>query len=265
MARLVLAGLAALVIVAIPTAETAKAYQYVEDVETYEYASDGYNVRTSTSIEYAYASANAEDQGGGAGACSCVVSTHTWAENDSAVADSSADATWLIDWTWDGPPGEAPGGTLSGDHWGCGRADAWGHNDITDPQTQSGYSLGDAWSQTWATGTAGLLAAATIRALGYVYDYDWGTTQTGANAEPWEDLWTDPNPEAGYGWYDVYILWDLDTADDATIPSGTSYVYFAGGANCDNLSAAAAGGGAEADAKTLAVATVSVWADFDWP
>ena len=228
MARLLLAGLGALLILAIPTVETAKADEYVEDVETYEYASDGYNIRTETSIEYAYAFATAKDEGDGAGACSCVVKTHTWAKNDSAVADSSADATWIIDWTWDGPPGEAPGGTLSWDHWGCGRADAWGHNDITDPETQSGFSVADAESQTWAAGNPGGLAHATIGAFGIVYDDDWGDVDFSMDAEPWEKLWKDPNPETGSGWYNAYILWDLETENEEDIPSGTSYVTLLG-------------------------------------
>lgn len=262
--RLLVAGLSVLLVLAMDSVETVKAYEYVEDIETYEDQSDGYNRRTSTYIEYAYASANAEDLGDGAGAGDCDVSTHTWAENDTAVADSSADAAWHIDWTWDGPPGTAPGGTLSWYHWGFGHANAWGHNDeITDPNTQGAFSVANADSQTCALGTPGGLAYATINALGYVYDDERGQGAVSAEGEP-EYPWTGPDPQTGYSWYDMSIDWDLEAEDEETIAEGTSYVYFSGHVDCDNYSAAAAGG-TEAVAKTAASANVSVTADFDWP
>ena len=260
--ELVLPGLAALALLAAGTVETAKAEgEYVENVETSEYETDDYHVWTSTYREFAYTAADASEE---SGVCSCSAWNITWAKNDIADASARARGVWLIDWTWDGPAEEAPGGTLDWTHYGHGEVYAAGANTLEDPNTESATSLSIGESKTWSVSTEGS-AHADIQASGYAEDLDPGDGGVERVAVPWEDYWDDGKDEySGSGWYSYGIdNWVLDTGDEEDIPQYTTYVYFGGWASCESFAfSAATGAGVESAAVGNGEAAVSLWADF---
>jgi len=82
------------------------------------------------------------------------------------------------------------------------------------------------------------------------------------------DNFGDPNEE-DYGEFAGYAWWSCNEGDYTSIPSGTSYVDFAGEVDCCNGSSGSAGpdeSGAVTDASSSASAVVYLYADLDeWP
>lgn len=56
--------------------------------------------------------------------------SYFWAEDDIADASAEAEAWWTKDWTWNGPPEYAPGGSLAWTHNGNGDSYVSGHNEM---------------------------------------------------------------------------------------------------------------------------------------
>jgi hypothetical protein len=257
-----LATLAVVLVLTAGVAPSVMAYQYVEsDPDTYEYEDDPEDVYTSTSIEDTSAIPAAQEDGD----CACAVATYAWAtDGDSAVAIAEAYGAWQKTWEWNGPPGEAPGGTLSWSHWGGGSAHVVGA--IYLGTNGGAMSVASADSSTDGSGSGGG-SYGTSNAFGYVDTTTSADTYSGTSAtgDPEEGFWSDADSDTAYYSYDEEIDWGVYGSDDDSIASGTSYVYFSGGAWCDNFSAAGAGplgSEAEAGGGSGANASVSLSASF---
>jgi hypothetical protein len=82
-------------------------------------------------------------------------------------------------------------------------------------------------------------------------------------ASPWDDYsFSNPHDEEGQGWYSMGIPWEFDPDYLGTIPEGTTYVYFSGGADCDCSASANAGGVADSHADCDSYAYVDLDAEF---
>lgn len=258
--ELLLATLAALVIMASGIVQSANA-EYVEgNPEPYYDDSDDYNRGSSTYTEKATSTSDATS----GGSCSCYAYAKAWAKGNSASADADSYGTWLIDWAWNGPPGEAPGGSLDWSQWATGTAGAWANNYVPSPSTQWATSASSGDSESWSTGTEGS-AYADVGAWGYAEDGDTAGGDTSGNADPTENL--DPGVVNEYDTPPDYAMtmdgWSFSASNEEGIASGTTYVYFAGGATCDAAASAGSGGtGEEATAEGDASVSASVGADF---
>jgi hypothetical protein len=258
--ELLLLGMTLLLIMATGNIQTAKAqYQYVRGDPQYDH--DTYETEEGPG-EYNGASSNATP--GGESSCS------VWADCDangvsgpsSTYAYASAWGDWQIDWTWSGPPEEAPGGTLD---WyarnGRGNAYAWGSNKLYSGSA-SADALSDADGDISSYGTQGS-SSATGGAWGAVQDNDWGYGFYRAWADPWEDYHEgDVTDRDSAGWYSYGVPWEFDTEGHENIPSGTTYVCFTGGADCDCAASANASGDAESSADSDSYASVTLSAEF---
>ncbi|OHB65912.1 MAG: hypothetical protein A2Y77_01320 [Planctomycetes bacterium RBG_13_62_9] len=236
-------------------------YEYVvsePDPDVYDANDSTPNDTTSTHDEYAFASGYANPNG----TCTADVGTSAWAKDgDGAAPEAWAEAYWGRSWDWNGPPGTAPGGTLQWSYSGYGYLDAWGHNDVGDGQALSVASASGSTSGSGSEGTGG---NAYGSASGYVYDDDLGSASASMGGSP-EPSGGDPVENENYGSYEASIDWANYDGDSTSIPSGTSNVYFSGGASCDSYSGAGAGpyqSGAEAFADTSGSTTTSLSADF---
>ena len=261
--ELLLPGLAVLLVVAAGSFQTAKAYEYVQnDPVAYADDSDDYYRGDSTYTESATSTGVADAN---TGSCSCSVDVYTKATGNSAWADADGYGTYVIDWGWTGPPGVAPGGTLTWSQSATGSAYAYGYNYLTSPSTQWASSASDAESESWSTGTEGS-AYADIYVWGSITDGDTIDGDTSASASPSEGLQTStPQEYRTPPDYAMYISsWTFSADDDETIAWGTTYVYFAGGADCSALASSGSGGTGvpEANAHGEATATADVSASF---
>ncbi len=202
------------------TVHTAKA-EYVEgdpdfgEYEYEDYEEDG---------ELAVASGDADEDG----SCSCWAWTQAIADGgESRYAYADASGWWMIDWTWNGAPGQAPGGTLDWSVTGIGADYAYGENKIT---SGSATSASDSDSELWGYGTEGS-ADGSGEAWGSVEDEKWGSGGWDADGYPSEDFdVTDYDESAYLKRYSYAVEWDFKSGDLETIPSGTTYIYFSGGA-----------------------------------
>jgi len=168
-------------------------------------------------------------------------------------------ADWQKDWTWNGPPGNAPGGTLDWSQNGRGNSYAYGDNALNGG---SADSLADAESGVYSYGTEGS-GYGSAYAWGYATDNNWGLGNYSCSADPSEDFSIgDTNYNFGIGWYSYAVEWEFETGDEESIPSGTTYVWFAGGADCDCAASANASDEADSRANSDSSASVSLSASF---
>lgn len=233
------------------TVQTTTAYEYLEYETPYYDDSEDYDRGDSTYWETADSDGDADS-----GSCSCEADTYAYSKGNSASADADAYGTWVFEWAWNGPPGVAPGGTLSWSLSGGGTVGAWGYS-----SAQGAGSSSDGDSGIWSSGTEGSSYADTDA---------WGYSQNGTSvgggisdsASPSEDFTegtefeydTPPN----YSFY--HESWSFSTSDDESIGWGTTYVYFAGGADCSSWASASSGitgEWAQADGESDADASVS--------
>jgi len=177
----------------------------------------------------------------------------------STYGYAAAWADWQIDWTWNGPPENAPGGTLDWSHDGSGNAYAWGNN-VLDGGTAESYA--DADSETHSYGND-VSAYGSGWTWGFVIDNDWGVAVNIPDGIPPDDFHVGDEVERkGLGWYSYGLGWQFNPDYEETIPSGTTYVYFTGGADCDCAASANANDAAESHANSDSYASVSLYADF---
>jgi len=233
------------------TVQTTTAYEYLEYETPYYDDSEDYDRGDSTYIETATSEGSASS-----GSCSCSADTYAYSKGNNASADADAYGTYIFEWAWNGPPGVAPGGTLTWSLSGGGTVAAWGYS-----SAQGAGSSSDGDSGIWSSGTEGSSYADTD-ASGYSQN---GTSAGGSisdSASPSEgytdgsELEYDTPPD-----YSFYIDdWGFSTSDDETIAWGTTYVYFAGGADCSSWASASSGSSgeyAQADGESYASASVS--------
>ena len=125
---LVLNGLLALVFLAVAAVQTANAdYEYVQDGPDHNHDTYG---STEGPGELVIAVSDSDEDGD----CFCFTWTAGEADGEgpeSTFAYAGAWGVWFINWTWNGPPGEAPGGTLEWSQEGIGNAYAYGDNSVT--------------------------------------------------------------------------------------------------------------------------------------
>jgi hypothetical protein len=233
------------------------AYEYVAGAATYG-SGPAYQY-ASTSTKYEHGSAGAEPYETGYVICSA--DGEGWAKNnDTASVDVGADALVVLYWTWDGPPGTAPGGTLSWLQDGDGGSEANGWNDLPNggnascsSEANSGVE-GDGWSSSsWASANAN----------GSATDYAQGSGNCSATGSP--SPATDPPVEdEGSGLYSYAINWDsfYEPDDPETVASGTTTVTIFGYASC-SCSGEAKGWPAGYDSKGTfnSTSNSSVWVE----
>lgn len=256
--ELLLPSLVILLVLAAVTVKTANAYEYVQgDWEGYAYESAEIRDIGSTWEEYATTSSNANEE---TGVCKCLLYVYAKAKDDFALADADAYAFLLTDWTWDGPPGDAPGGELTWIHdAGGAKTGAWGNN------TESATSSSGASAGSWSTGTEGS-AWAYIDVCGYITNGETIDGECVPDADPYGEL--DPGEVNEYTTPPEYAFtvdgWSFSTGDEEIIASGTTYIYFAGGIDCEAM-AVTTNRGTEywAQAFADAEAEIEVDADFD--
>lgn len=239
--------------------QVAGAYEYEETPDEYEFATP--EVITSTRWEDATASADADVE---EATCSCGV--HTWSrvyEDDFAEASAYAYGLHSTDWVWNGPPGTAPGGSLAWTHDGQGGAAIEAGREGSGGSTHAAAS---AWSLTGADAPGGLSEFFGI-AEGSVDDTDLASVSRDYDVTEGASFDWDPYPKppggAGYGWFEVFIDWEVYDFDDSdTIAPGTAQFSFSGAAICDSYSEADAAGDPNAFSSTYAAALVRTGADF---
>lgn len=253
--ELLLPGLAFVAIMVSLTMQNAFA-SYVEDSD---YGYDSYESEEGPGEDNnAVGSADEE------GECVCTV----WADCDangvegpeSTYANAWAYGTYIIDWTWNGPPGEAPGGTLDWSIDGGGNSYAYGYNKVPDGDATS---VADANSGIWSDGTEGS-AYANGEAYGAAIDEGepWGDWTW--DAVPWQGFSQGPtNRWAEKGNYSFSIEWEFAASNpEEDIASVTTYVYFSGGADCGCASSANAYDTAESHANSDSYAFAGVDGTF---
>ena len=226
--ELLLPILAVFLFLMVSTVKTTTAYDYIEGNPEFDYDESDvyYETNNSTYIEAAYANGDATESG----FCTCQAWSYSWAEDDIANASAEASAWWMIDWTWNGPPEYAPGGTLEWTHNGNGDSYASGENTIEGANHASSASQANGY--TSVTGTEGS-AYGISSASGQVYDLNMASASHSASGEPSGDFKiSNIEDHAWYGWYEQAVDWDLYTEDEESIPEYTTYIYFAGGAYC---------------------------------
>jgi len=104
-------SVAAWIILLVGLTQKATPYEYVPSTDDYGEGSATPEDHTATHWEDATASAAGNRS---TGECSCGVHTYAWAkDSDYAYAEAHADGSYHKQWDWNGPPGTAPGGTLS--------------------------------------------------------------------------------------------------------------------------------------------------------
>jgi hypothetical protein len=228
-------------------------YDLTVDKNEYEYATP--DVKTSTYWECASAQASVDVDNGD---CSATTHAYAWVKCDGASAYGEADAAYEKNWVWNGPPGEAPGGTLSWSQDGVGLSSIYGWNNASNA-----YSYADSYSITWAA-TAATTSYSWGRATGDVTNLGVGTgTATyGGSPAPW---YHDPNVLNVSGEYDASMDWSTWDDDSEEIATGTTLVQFLGGASSYNSSYAnATASGVESLAYAHGYASAELWADFQY-
>lgn len=181
---------------------------------------------------------------------------------ENASAYGGAWASWIIDWEWNGPPGDAPGGTLTWSQDGEGNAYAYGSNLIEEGSDGSAFAAGDAYADTGSEGTEGS-AWGYGSCWGSVEDHHCGQGNYDGDGDPEEDYdLVDEERSLSIAYYSTGIEWEFISGDDEDIPSGTTYVYFAGGVGCDTQSSANAYEEATSSSDSDSQASTVFGADF---
>lgn len=254
--ELLLPGLAAVAMIATGIVQTANA-EYVEDID---YGNDSYESEEGPG-EDNNAVGTADEQG----ECTCMVYADCDANGvegpESTYANAWAYGTFIIDWTWNGPPGGAPGGTLDWSVGGGGNAYAYGYNKVPDGDATS---ASDAESEIWSDDP-------NDSSYGSGYAYGAAIDED----EPWGNWSWDADPNEGFranstnrwaekGNYSYSIEWEFEAGNpEEEIASGTTYIYFAGGAYCDCAASANAYDTAESHANSDSSAFAGVEGIFD--
>jgi hypothetical protein len=230
--ELLLPGVVMLLVITAGTVKTANAqYAYIQgDWEGTKYESPDYWWSTSSYIEYANAYSNPNEL---TGVCDCDIYVQAKAKDDYAVADADSYAYLQTDWTWNGPPESAPGGYLTWIQDASGSVTAaWGYN------TETATSSSEASTGSWSGGTEGS-AYADVEVWGYIEDGETADGDTSTDADPFVEF--DEGTVTEYDTPPDYVFsvdgWSFSTGDTEVIASGTTYIYFAGGIDCEALAA----------------------------
>jgi hypothetical protein len=200
----------------------------------------------------------------------CTADGYVRGTDDTADAGPWADGGIYRTWEWDGPPGTAPGGTLSWYHTGDGSAQAYGktYNLVAGDTAQSdAYAFAGSLVRPEATG--GETAAAIGTASASVLNSNTGTGDYDIDGypDPGSVYYSYPTEEIGQGFAYFSVEWNAfyEPDDPEDIPSGTSYVDLLGAVLCwcdlDATSSTSQGGYAEAEGT--ANATVYAYGDFE--
>jgi hypothetical protein len=260
--ELLVPGLAALVLLMAGTVQIANAYVYVED--EYAFTNIDASGMDSGAPGY-YTNGNGDAYADETGFCICesIADTYTKTCEYSTSAYAVTNAIYKIDWTWNGPPGEAPGGTLSWSLDGVGGSYVSGVNYLAEID-DTAYSSSNGESGLAGLGTGQSAVHGIGQSWGWVEDKDDSDCDFSTSANPVNDLTiTDSDADNDYRSYEAYVLWNYESDDDVAITSGNTYVYFMGGVQCEADSEAISTGTGSANAFTGNMAYVDVWADFD--
>lgn len=244
--------------------QRAGAYEYDTTYYVTEYADHSDPIHTSTRWEDATASSAADEYTG-----ECSAGTHTFSEatrDDAAAADAVAHASFCIYWTWDGPPGTAPGGVLVWEHDGQGWAAIEGDRGTTSATTHAEAHAGGETHVSWGFPTGYNVAFAQV-----------GASVDNSNTATWDPTvpYCAGNAEFDYdvtgglhaGWFDPAISWWTYDNGGYGIPEGTTQPFFTGyaAAACD--SAASVDGQTDDDwafSQTYAGTLVRATAEFNY-
>jgi len=251
---LILPGLAVLVLLAAGAVQTANA-EYVQGDP--EYDSDKYESETGPGEDNT-ADSSASPEG------SCESTTWNECSADGEGPENTycyayAWASWMIDWEWNGPPAEAPGGTLTWSNDFDGNAYAYGNNVVT---SGSAEAASDAYSDTGSEGTEGS-ASGFGSCWGYVVNHEKGEGMYDGEGNPEEDYYKYPIWSLLPASYSLGVTWSFESTDNnEDISSGTTYVYFGGGVGCDSAATANAYGTATSDGASDSLVHGSFSAEF---
>ena len=253
--EILLPGMAVLLVLAAGTIQTANA-EYVEGAP--QHGHDTYE-----SEEGPGENVSAVSNSNSSGQLSCQIQVECDANGvtgpGSTYGYAAAWGDYLIDWTWNGPPENATGGTLDWSQNGFGNSYSWGDNTVDDGYAES-YSDADSEIHSYGTEGSGYGSGWT---WGKVIGENWGVGTYVPGRNPWEDYsMGDTHDEANIGWYSMGMAWQFTPDYVETIPEGTTYVYFSGGADCDGAAAANASGIADSHANCDSYAYVSLSGKF---
>ena len=177
--ELLLPGMAVLLVLAAGNTQTANA-EYINNTE---YDNDEYETEEGPG-EDVYATSDSTE----GGSLSCYVYVDCDANGvegpTSTYGYAAGWGDWMTDWTWNGPPENAPGGTLVWGQSGRGNSYAYGDNALDGG---SATSCADADSDIHSYGTEGS-GYGSAGAWGYAIDLDWGQGNYSCSADPWEDF-----------------------------------------------------------------------------
>ena len=223
--ELLLLSLAALVVLAAGSVQTANADQYIEDSDwywdTYEDDDEGQEYAEATAYGYPDGTFNCHTE---------VIANAVGIE--STFTQAYAYGWYLEDWTWDGAPGEAPGGTLTWSFSGWGRSHMAGGT-FKDYPSDTAVLVSDAESSIWGSGTEGS-ANGEVEMEASIVNNNMAYGAISDSASPEEDFdAVSYKLELWYGHYELNLNWDMSSSNNETIDSGTTYFYFFSGVWCD--------------------------------
>jgi hypothetical protein len=262
--RLLLFAVAALLLLAVGTVETAKAEYVRRAVPSWDY-SDPVEIPTEFSIKIslAYAYAYLVDD---SAYMPCSADTFTAGWNGGGVgANAWGWGKVEFMWRWEGPPGSTPpGGTLYWRNDGDGTAEVVGY---TDPG--NGGSAGSVAGAEHVTRVDGWRTCSVSKAdvFGYVTDDNLATGYASFSEWPPGTIHTkDTVSDPRYGWYRFKASWNGDWYEEETVPPGTSYVDAIGAAECECYSGGwGSGGGTDGFGQADATSSASLHASARFP
>ncbi len=233
--------------------QTARGYEYVASYDGGVWEDPGPSEQTSTHWFDATASADADG--------SCSSQTHAYADakdGDNGSTYASAEAWQDWDWDWDGPPGTAPGGTLSWSEDSSGNAYVTGGTSYPygSGSSSSAYAVS-------AGGGGGPVSSGSAggSASGSVTDGQLATGSASASGSP-DPYVNDPSENPAYGSYRYDIDWAQYADGDDNISAGTTNICFNGESVCSSSVDVTEGGPNSGSAYSYASASASLSASF---
>ncbi|UCG49354.1 MAG: hypothetical protein JSU94_06130 [Phycisphaerales bacterium] len=217
--------LGASIVLVILAAQTATAeYIRIDGGDSYD---DGYMTQYHGS--WGYELAVAESSGGD---CEAEAAVHyeNWIQNDANESHALSDCWYatamaISIWTWDGPPGDAPGGTLD-----------WSQSASGVAQVEGAVAITQGGSAASASARADVFASVRPDYANHFIWVDGSTeapgseTTTYATGGTWpvepDWLYTSEDPQEDE--FEAWALWGMSCGDSETFPAGTVTVYIQG-------------------------------------
>ena len=267
--KLSVLGIAVYVMTITGTVKIANAYEYYMD-RSWSYYWDASGTDSGQGyITVEDGNASSIEPQYGVADCECEAYAWTRGYPADVSADVYAHATYWIDWTWTGPPGEAPGGTFTWEVHGDGTSWLEDFNVGVD---------GNAYSESYGTSAMG---CDTETDETYAYISTWGWAQNigsnddsdcgySMNVEPNEAFTvTSFSMDADHDAYTSYcygsIHWEFDNEDEEEISAGTTYVILSTGVMTQSYAESISTGYGYAEAETWNYSHLFVEeSDFDY-